>query len=72
MSWRPCCDETTAKKLKKHKITMAGTVRQNRKEIPEEIKLGKKDELYTSRFLFSALENIMMCSYKAKKVIFHA
>ena len=46
---------------------MGGTVRQNRKEIPEEIKLDKKDELYTSRFLFSASENITMCSYKAKK-----
>ena len=58
---------STAKKLKKHKITMVGTVRQNRKEIPEEIKFDKKDELYSSRFLFSASENIMMCSYKAKK-----
>ena len=38
---------STAKNLKKHKITMAGTVAQNRKEIPEEIKLDKKDELYT-------------------------
>ena len=45
---------------------MAGTVAQNRKEIPEEIKLDKKDELYTWRFLFSASENITMCSYKAK------
>ena len=56
-----------AKKLKKHKITMVGTVHQNRKEIPEELKHDKKDELQTSRFLFSASENIMMCSYKAKK-----
>ena len=46
---------------------MVGTVHQNRKEVPEEIKLDKKDELYTSRCLFSASENIMMCSYKAKK-----
>ena len=46
---------------------MVGTVRKNRKEIPEEIKLDNKDELYTCRFLFSASANIMMCSYKAKK-----
>ena len=59
---------STAKNLKKHKITMAGTVAQNRKEIPEEIKLDKKDELYTWRFLFSASENITMCSYKAKNI----
>ena len=58
---------STAKKLKKHKITMVGTVHQNRKEIPEEIKLDKKNKLYTSRYFFSASENIMMCLYKAKK-----
>ena len=46
---------------------MFRTVRQNRKEIKEEIKLDKKDELYTSRFLFSVSENFIMCSYKAKK-----
>ena len=46
---------------------MISSVHQNRKEIPEEIKLAKKDELYILRFLFSASENIMMCSYKAKK-----
>ena len=33
---------------------IVGTVRQNRKEIPEETKLDKKDELYTSKFLFYA------------------
>lgn len=43
----------TAKKLKTHKITMVGTVLQNRKEILEEVNLDKKDELYTSRFLLS-------------------
>ena len=42
-----------AKKLK-NKINMIGTVRQKRKEIPEEIKLHKKDELHRSRFSFSA------------------
>ena len=58
---------STVKKLRKHKIIMVGTVHHSRKDIPEEIKLDKKDELYTPRFLFSASENIMMCSYKAKK-----
>ena len=47
---------------------MFRTVHQNRKEIKEEIKLDKKDELYTSRFSFSVSENIIMCSYKAKKI----
>ena len=37
-------NRSTAKKLKKHEITMVGTVCQNRKEIPEEIKLDKESE----------------------------
>ena len=35
---------STAKKLKNHKITMVGTLCQNIKKIPEEIKLDKKDK----------------------------
>ena len=46
---------------------MVAAVRQSRKEIPEEVKLDKKNELYTSRFLLFVSENILMCSYKAKK-----
>ena len=46
---------------------MVGTVHQNRKEISEEIELDKEHKIYISRFLFSASENIMICSCKAKK-----
>ena len=42
-------------------------MRQNKKDISEEIELVKEDELYISIFLLCASENIMMCSCKAKK-----
>ena len=51
---------------KNTKITMVGALPQNRKEITQEIKLNKKDELYISRFLFCSSKNIMICSYKGK------
>lgn len=54
-----------AKRLLKDDITMVGTLRQNRCEVPSELK--KKDvPLYSSRVLFSD-DSIILLSYKAKK-----
>ena len=58
---------STANKLKKHKIAMVGTVCQNQKDSLEEIDLNRRDELYTSRFLFSSSQYIMMFLYKMTK-----
>ena len=47
---------------------MVDTVCQNQKIFKKKKKkLNKQDELYISRFLFSASVNIMMCSYKVKR-----
>lgn len=46
-------------------ITMVGTVRQNRREIPTEMLL-KSERLYTSKFAYTE-DDIMLTSYKAKR-----
>ena len=57
-----------ARRLLQSNITMLGTIRAYRREIPLEAKLGKGATLYSSTFLFTPpKENIILLSYKAKK-----
>ena len=55
-----------ARNLLQHKITIVGTVRPNRREIPEEMQM-RREQLHTSKFAFSVPDNIMLTSYKAKQ-----
>ena len=63
---------TTLSLAKRHlhsNITMLGTMRAHRREIPPEAKLGKGATLYSSSFLFRPPEeNVMLLSHKAKKI----
>lgn len=54
-----------ARHLLKDDMTIVGTLRQNRREVPSELK-QKDVSLYSSRVLFSD-DDIMLLSYKAKK-----
>ena len=57
-----------ARRFLQSNITMLGTMRAHRREIPFEAKLGKGATLYSPTFLFTPPEeNIMLLSYKAKK-----
>ena len=57
----------TAKNLLQHNITMVGTLRKNKREIPLELHADTKQQpLYTSRFFFTT-DSIMILYYKAKK-----
>ena len=57
----------TAKNLLQHNITMVGTMRKNKREIPLELHADTKQQpLYTSRFLFTT-DGIKILYYKAKK-----
>ena len=58
-----------ARRLLQSNITMLGTMRVHRRDIPPETKLGKGATLYSSTLLFTpSEENIMLLSYKAKKI----
>ena len=55
-----------AKELKQQKLTMVGTIRANRREIPSQLKSwGQFAPLHSSEFLFS--DKAMLVGYKAKK-----
>ncbi len=55
-----------AKELEANKLTMVGTVRANRREIPSELKTwGHSASLYSSDFYFT--DTAMLVGYKAKK-----
>lgn len=57
-----------AKQLLAHNITLVGTVRANRREIPSQVKMESRQiPLYTSMFAFTEDDGIMMASYKSKK-----
>ena len=58
----------TAKNFLQHNITMVGTLRKNKREIPLELHADTKQQqpLYTSRFFFTT-DGIMILYYKAKK-----
>ena len=55
-----------ARNLLQRDITMVGTLRPNRREIPAEMHM-KNERLYTSKFAFSEDDNVMLTSYKAKQ-----
>lgn len=55
-----------AQKLLQINITLVGTVRGNRREIPQELRCNSSQPLHASRFLFTEEEGILMISYKAK------
>ena len=60
----------TAKNLLQHNITMVGTLRKNKRDIPLELLADTKQQpLYKSRFLFST-DGIMILYYKAKKKMY--
>ena len=57
-----------AKRLLDKNITLVGTVRSNRREIPPQIKMEIRNvPLYESQFAFTENEGIMMTSYKSKR-----
>jgi hypothetical protein len=56
-----------ARSLKEKGLTLVGTMRKNRKEIPEQLKSHKKRELYSSQFVFNVKDGTCLVSYKAKK-----
>jgi len=56
-----------AKNLLQHNITMVGTLRKNKREIPAELLANiRQQPLYTSRFLFTT-DGIMILYCKTKK-----
>ena len=58
----------TAKNILQHNITMVGTLRENKKEIPTELHVDTRQQpLYTSRFLFTQENNIILLYYKVKQ-----
>lgn len=55
-----------AQSLLQKDITIVGTLRSNRREIPVEMQMTK-ERLYSSKFAFSVDDDIMLTSYKAKR-----
>ena len=55
-----------AKQLLKENVTLVGTLRQNCREIPAELK-SKDLPLLSSKFVFSEPDKIMLLAYKAKR-----
>jgi hypothetical protein len=53
------------KLLKDHNLTLLGTIRNNKREIPTELVQTKNEDPYTSMFCFQ--QNMKMVSYVPKK-----
>ena len=55
-----------ARKLKEKQLTLVGTIRKTRKEVPKEFLNHRARELYSSNFVFTALDSIQLVFYKTK------
>ena len=60
------CSLNLARKLLQWNITLVGTLRLNRKEIPQECKNPLGKDLYSSEFLYTTEDRIQLVAYKAK------
>jgi hypothetical protein len=56
-----------ARELLKKRISLVGTVRANRVDVPREFVEHKKRELHSSMFGFNTVDDTALVSYKAKK-----
>ena len=61
------CTLALARRLLERNITLLGTVRSHRREVPLEMRSYLGRELYSSTFLYTPEESIQMTSYKAKR-----
>jgi hypothetical protein len=55
-----------ARNLLKKQMTMVGTMRKNRREIPADLTVPRNRELHSSIFCYTPEEGIQLVSYKAK------
>lgn len=55
-----------ARKLKTKQLTLVGTVRHSRREIPKSLTDHRHKNLYSSTFVFSEVDRMLLVSYKAK------
>jgi hypothetical protein len=55
-----------ARQLKSKQLTLVGTVRNNRREVPKSLTDYHHRELYSSTFVFTEADRILLVSYKAK------
>jgi hypothetical protein len=58
---------TSARDLLEQNLTLLGTMRHNRKEIPQCMRKARKQELQSSEFRFDNKNKISLCSYVPKK-----
>ena len=54
-----------AKQLLQENLTLLGTIRRHRREVPGP--LNRKMEIYSSKFLFNHMNAICLVAYEAKK-----
>ncbi|XP_069178889.1 piggyBac transposable element-derived protein 4 isoform X2 [Procambarus clarkii] len=60
-------DFSLAKSLLDKNLTLLGTLRRNKPEIPSSFKRSKGRKIYSTEFGFSKEERVMICSYVPKK-----
>ena len=60
------CSLSLSRKLLERNMTLLGTMRPNRREVPLEIRSHRGTRLHTSQFLYTR-DNIQIVAYKAKK-----
>lgn len=55
-----------ARELTKKRLTLVGTIRSHRREVPREMRSHRGRELYSSMFAYSTEDSVQLVSYKAK------
>ena len=60
------CSLPQARRLLERNLTLPGTIKPNKREIPKELRHHQGKPLHSSQFVFAEEDNIQLVSYKAK------
>lgn len=60
------CSLPLARQLRQRDMTLLGSMRSNRREVPIELRSHRNRDLYSSEFVYTPEDGIQLCAYKAK------